>query len=281
MSATGRAATSGKLPLAGWLCWLSFLLLAGAPLQAQENPPAQTQPAPAGPEAQPERPEISDDPTFIRTNVRGVLEEIHFANGAILDRLRIRYVQTLGKRDAVAADLPLGRVDPGSGFSSAYGTGDLALQYVHLFVAKRHSILQAGGALGVLKTASTDELGGSSGSLGGVYAISWRGSPRYQPYLVAQYLHSLRENTGVQNQSLLSLRPVLAFGIAHGWFASAEFRGLKQLDQERKIGMTAQASVGWQRRHWRAVGGYERAINDTSEQVIYRSRMFVEFGYAF
>jgi hypothetical protein len=278
--------------LAPMLCCLSFLFLGAVPLQAQEsppdpiqeNPPAQTQPFPPVPSeqaGQPERPEISDDPTDLRTSLRGIAEQVRFDNGAILDRLRIRYIQSLGKRDGILGDFPLGRVDPGSGFSSAYGTGDLLLQYVHLFGSSKRSYLQAAGAIGGLKTATNSQLGGHSGLLGALYGIAWRVSPKIQPYLVVQYLHSLREDSANAIQSVLQIHPALSFGIAHGWFATGESRIQEQLYEQRRWGATLQASVGRQVHHWRTLGGYERGIGATSQEVIYRSRVFLEFGYTF
>jgi hypothetical protein len=257
-------------------------VLACVPIRSQENPVPQTQESDAGASAELEsRPEPSDTPFFLKTSIRGVFEQIRFDNGAVLERLRIRYLQSLGPRDAILGDFPLGRVDPGAGFSSAYGTGDLALTYAHLFGSPRSSVLQAAGAIAGLKTASNTQLGGHAGLLGGLYGIAWRGTPRIQPYVVTQYIHSVQENSESAIQSILQIRPVLTFGIKHGWFGTGESKIQRQLAQERQWGATLTATLGKQMRHWRTLGGYERAIGDTSQQIIYRSRAFLEFGYTF
>ncbi|MCI0410268.1 MAG: hypothetical protein L0191_17200 [Acidobacteria bacterium] len=269
------------------------LILLSAPLPAQEEAPSsnaaaapaaespststQTAPAPA-PQG---RLEISDDPTYIKTSLRGVVERVEFVGEVSLERLRIRYVQALGKRDAILADIPFGRVDPGAGFSSSYGSGDLSLQYLHLFPSKSRTLLQAGGAIFVLKTASDPELSGHTALYGVVYAAAWAVSRRVQPFVVFQYIHSAREDTGVPTESLAQLRPVVAFGLSKGWFATGELRLQEDLEPEQRFGATLQASLGRQVGHWRTLGGYERALSETSEEVIYRSRIFLEFGYTF
>ena len=113
------------------LAFLSVLLSSVSLLAQEEAPPAAgttTQPAESPPTTQtaptdaPKRLEISDDPTYLKTSLRGVVEEIQFVGDVSLERLRIRYLQALGKRDALLGDLPLGRVDPGAGFSSSSGS---------------------------------------------------------------------------------------------------------------------------------------------------------------
>jgi hypothetical protein len=269
---------------------LSTVLLS-APLLAQEeappsagttptdeSPSPSTQTAPAAPQ---QRLEISDDPTYLKTSLRGIVEDVQFVGDVSLERLRIRYLQSLGKRDAILADIPFGRVDPGAGFSSSYGSGDLSLQYLHLFPSKSRTLLQAAGAIFVLKTASDDELSAHTALYGVVYAAAWSVSRRVQPYVVLQYIHSFREDTGVPTDSLAQLRPVVAFGLKKGWFATGEMRLQEDLEPEQRFGATLQASLGRQVGHWRTVGGYERALSETSEEVIYRSRIFLEFGYTF
>jgi hypothetical protein len=272
------------------LAFLSVILLS-TPLPAQEetppldssaaqtatspSPSTQTAPAPE------QRLEISDDPTFFKTSVRGVLEGIQFVTDASLERLRIRYVQTLGKRDAIIGDLPLGRVDPGAGFSSSYGTGDLGLQYLHLFPSRSRRFLQAGGAIFVVKTASDQELSSHTAFYGAVYGAAWAVSRRVQPYLVLQYLHSFKEDENVPPESLLQLRPVVAFGLRKGWFTTGEMRLQEDLEPEQQFGATITATLGRQVGHWRTLGGYERALGETSAEVIYRWRVFLEFGYTF
>ena len=245
------------------------------PDAASPSPSTQTAPAPQ------QRLEISDDPTFFKTSVRGVLEGIQFVTDASLERLRIRYVQTLGKRDAIIGDLPLGRVDPGAGFSSSYGTGDLGLQYLHLFPSRSRRFLQAGGAIFVVKTASEQELSSHTALYGAVYGAAWAVSRRVQPYLVLQYLHSFKEDEGVPPESLLQLRPVVAVGLRKGWFTTGEMRLQEDLEPEQKFGTTLTATLGRQVGHWRTLGGYERALGETSAEVIYRWRVFLEFGYTF
>ena len=267
------------------------VLLSSAPLLGQEETPPSAGPAtPAAesppttqtaPAAAPQRLEISDDPTYLKTSLRGVVEEIQFVGDVSLERLRIRYLQALGKRDALLGDLPLGRVDPGAGFSSSYGSGDLTLQYLHLFPSKSRTLLHAGGVIFVLKTASETDLSGHTALYGFTYAAAWAVSRRIQPYMVLQYLHSFREDTGVPAESLAQLRPVVAFGLKKGWFATGEMRLQEDLEPEQRFGATLQASLGRQMGHWRTVGGYERALSETSEEVIYRSRIFLEFGYTF
>lgn len=257
-------------------------LLVSAPSRAQENPAPQMQGSDSGESAVLEsRPEPSDTPFFLKTSIRGVFEQIRFDNGAVLDRLRIRYLQSLGPRDAILGDFPLGRVDPGAGFSSAYGTGDLALTYAHLFGSPRSFVLQAAGAIAGLKTATNTQLGGHAGLLGGLYAIAWRGTPRIQPYVLTQYIHSVQENSESAIQSIFQVRPVVTFGIKHGWFGTGESKIQRQLAQGRQWGATLAASLGKQMRHWRTLGGYEKAVGTTSKEIIYRSRAFLEFGYTF
>jgi hypothetical protein len=251
---------------------------AGTATQAVESP-SSTQTAPAAPPQQ--RLEISDDPTYLKTSLRGVVEDVQFVGDVSLERLRIRYLQALGKRDAILADIPFGRVDPGAGFSSSYGTGDLSLQYLHLFPSKSRRLLQAGGAIFVLKTASQAELSSHTALWGVVYAAAWAVSRRIQPYLVLQYIHSFREDTGVPTDSLAQLRGVTAFGLSKGWFMTGEARLQEDLEPEQRFGATLTASLGRQVGHWRTVGGYERALGETSAEVIYRSRIFLEFGYTF
>ena len=277
----------------GWNATRTFLIatLLSAPVLAQEQqppaaagPPAAESAAPTlqtAPAEPPERLEIPDDPTYLKTSLRGVLEEIQFVGDVSLERLRIRYLQTLGKRDALLGDLPLGRVDPGAGFSSSYGSGDLSLQYLHLFPSRSRTLLQAAGAIFVLKTASDSDLSSHTALYGLTYAAAWSVSRRIQPYVVLQYLHSFREDTGVPTDSLVQLRPVVAFGLSKGWFMTGEMRLQEDLEPEQRFGATLTASLGRQVRHWRTLGGYERALSETSEQVIYRSRIFLEFGYTF
>ena len=277
-----------------WSSGFVFLsiVLFSAPLLAQEEPPlpdagaaAAESPAPstqAAPAPAPQqRLEISDDPTYLKTSLRGVVEDVEFVGDVSVERLRIRYLQALGKRDAILADIPFGRVDPGAGFSSSYGTGDLALQYLHLFPSRSRTLLQAGGAIFVLKTASDNDLSSHTALYGVVYAAAWAVSRRVQPYVILQYLHSFREDTGVPTESLIQLRPVVAFGLKKGWFATGEMRLQEDLDPEQKFGATLQASLGRQMGHWRILGGYERALGETSQEVIYESRIFLEFGYTF
>lgn len=250
---------------------------AGAPAAA--GPPAtQTQTAPAGPSV---HEEISDDPTYLKTSVRGVGEHIEYANGATQDRLRIRYLQRLGKKDGLVADLPLGRVNPGAGFASSYGTGDLSLQYLHVFPSQTRRLVQAAGAILVLKSASDENQTGSSGYYGALYAAAWGISARLQPFVIVQYLHSVDEDEGFAPRSLLQLRPVMAVGLSRGWFATGELRVQRELQNQERWGATCQASLGKQVRHWRTVGGYERALGETSKDLIYTSRIFLEFGYTF
>ena len=277
---------------AGRVLLLATLL--GSPLQAQEEGPASegaappaaespspsTQTSPASPSPQ-QRLEISDDPTYLKTSLRGIVEDVQYVGDVSLERLRIRYLQTLGKRDAILADIPFGRVDPGAGFSSSYGSGDLSLQYLHLFPSKSRRVLQAGGAIFVLKTASDDQLSSHTALYGVVYAAAWAVSRRIQPYIVLQYIHSFREDTGVPTESLVQLRGVTAFGLSKGWFMTGETRLQEDLDPEQRFGATLTASLGRQRGHWRTVGGYERALGETSAEVIYQSRIYLEFGYTF
>jgi hypothetical protein len=278
---------------AGWISARTFLIaiLLSSSLLAQEQEPPTSGAGPANVAAEPEpqtapaeapkRLEISDDPTYLKTSLRGVVEEIQFVGDVSLERLRIRYLQALGKRDALLGDLPLGRVDPGAGFSSSYGSGDLTLQYLHLFPSKSRTLLQAGGVIFVLKTASDTDLSGHTALYGFTYAAAWAVSRRIQPYVVLQYLHSFHEDTGVPTESLVQLRPVVAFGLSKGWFATGEMRLQEDLEPEQRFGATLQASLGRQMGHSRTMGGYERALGETSEEVIYRSRIFLEFGYTF
>ena len=281
------------LPGRCWCVVLVFLsiLLSSAPLLGQEEaPPAagtatqaaespsSTQTAPAAPQ---ERIEASDDPTYLRTSLRGIVEDVQYVGDVTLERLRIRYLQTLGKRDAILADIPFGRVDPGAGFSSSYGSGDLSLQYLHLFPSKSRRLLQAGGAIFVLKTASDADLSAHTALWGVVYAAAWTVSRRIQPFVVFQYIHSFREDTGVPTDILAQLRPVVVFGLKKGWFMTGEMRMQEDLEPVQRFGATLQASLGRQVGHWRTVGGYERALGETSAEVIYRSRIYLEFGYTF
>jgi len=269
---------------------LSTILLSARLLAQEEAPPSagsaptgespspSTQTAPAAPQ---ERIEASDDPTYLRTSLRGIVEDVQYVGDVTLERLRIRYLQTLGKRDAILADIPFGRVDPGAGFSSSYGSGDLSLQYLHLFPSKSRRLLQAGGAIFVLKTASDADLSAHTALWGVVYAAAWTVSRRIQPFVVFQYIHSFREDTGVPTDILAQLRPVVVFGLKKGWFMTGEMRMQEDLEPVQRFGATLQASLGRQVGHWRTVGGYERALGETSAEVIYRSRIYLEFGYTF
>jgi hypothetical protein len=179
------------------LTFLSVILLVSPLLAQEEVPPSDNTAAPAAespfpstqtaPAKEPQqRLEISDDPTYLRTSLRGIVEDVQYVGDVSLERLRIRYLQTLGKRDAILADIPFGRVDPGAGFSSSYGSGDLSLQYLHLFPSKSRTLLQAGGAIFVLKTASDTALSAHT-ALYGVVRRRLGGLRRIQPYLVLQY----------------------------------------------------------------------------------------------
>jgi hypothetical protein len=247
---------------------------------AEPAPPlSQTQTAPA--EASEPSEEASDDPTYLRTSLRAVGEHIDYAGDATQERIRIRYFQRLGKKDGLIADLPIGKVNPGAGFSSSYGTGDLTLQYVHVFPSQVRRLLQAAGAIIVVKSASDENQAAPSGYYGALYAASWRPTLRLQPLVIVQYLHSAAEDEGFAPRSLLQIRPVLGVALSHGWFTTGEFRVQRELQNLERWGATCQASLGRQIGHWRMVGGYERALGETSEQVIYSSRIFAEFGYTF